>query len=245
MKTRQNDGLTCRLAAFCMCVAVALAQENSKLTQSVPLASATVADFKGKVQLQLPGQTFSDPVRGQVLPADTVITTADGRILLRLEDGSEILIYPQTQLVLKQPSPNNWQRMGLLLGRIRAEIRKRLSGSPPFQMGSPGAVISVRGTRFYVEVDKQKVTEVDVEQGAVELESAKGIGNPILIKKGFSSRMREDSAPEPAQPMQDLQRQSEQPGFGGNVAGRGQDNAPGRMNPPASPPDRGGGRKPR
>jgi hypothetical protein len=246
MKIREVCKPTCWSAVLLLCVVgVALAQENSAPPSNAHLAPATVADFKGKVQLQLPGQGFSSPARGQVLPPDTVVTTERGRILLRLEDGSEILMRPHTQLVLKQPSTSNWHRIELLIGRIKVEIQKRLSGSPPFQIGSPGAVISVRGTRFYVEVYKDKVTEVDVEEGAVELESAKGIGSPILIRKGFSSRVHEDSAPEPPQPTQELQRQSERPDVRGNTAGRDRDNGLGGVNPPANLPESRGGRKPR
>src|SRR5258708_5466186 len=155
--------------------------QNSAPPSDAPFANATVSDFKGKVQIQLPGQASSAPARGQLLPPESVIRTENGRILLRLEDGGEVLVYPHTRLVLKQPSAASWQRLRLLLGRIKAEVQKRIGGSPPFQIGTPSAVISVRGTRFYVEVDKRKVTEVDVEDGLVQLESAKGIGAPVLV----------------------------------------------------------------
>jgi hypothetical protein len=218
--------------------------QNSVPPSGAPFANATVADFKGKVQLQLPGQALSAPTRGELLPPESVISTENGRILLRLEDGGEVLVFPHTRLVLKQPSTASWQRLQLLLGRIKAEVQKRIGGSPPFQIGTPSAVISVRGTRFYVEVDKQKVTEVDVEDGVVQLESAKGIGAPILIKAGFSGRVKnEDSAPDPPQPTEQLKNQSGTSDGRGNPGG-GRDNGLG-ANPPGNPPAaRGGGRKP-
>ncbi len=245
MKTRQYPKQVFFCILFCLSMGTVstLTQENITSPISAPYAGATVVDFQKKVQLQLPGQGSSAPSPRQILPPDSVINTGDGSILLQLEDGSNIWVQPHTHLILKQPSPTNWQRLELLLGRIKTEIQKRISGSPPFQIGTPSAVISVRGTRFFVEVDKHKITEVDVEEGEVQLESIKGIGAPILIKAGSSSRVGEKSAPEPAQPTQELQQRLEHQNSG-NHGGVGPGNGHGRMNAPPSPPtSRGGGHR--
>jgi hypothetical protein len=197
---------------------------------TIPTASASVIDIKGKVQIELPGQAPSSPTLGQVLPTETAITTGNGKILLRLEDESQILVHSNTHIVLKQPSPAGWQRLQLLLGKIKAEIQKRTGGSPPFQVGTPSAVITVRGTRFYVRVDKHKSTRVDVEEGMVELQNLRGIGKPVQVKAGFSSSVKEDSAPDEPKQSPGSNRQS------GNNPGNGHDN--GHLNPP------GRGRRP-
>ncbi len=235
----------CNLAVFFAWLLLAAAPlsiggQNKTQASAVPVAGATVADIKGKVQVQLPGHAPAAPSRGQVLPAETMVSTEGGRILLRLEDGSQILVNEHTRVVLKQPSSNSWQRLQLLLGRIKAEIQKRIGGSPPFQIGTPSAVISVRGTRFNVDVDKHKATKVSVEEGEVELASAKGIGNPVLIKAGHKSRVREDSAPETPQEAPEIQRQS---GNGNSDRGNAANGAGshGLGNPSGS---RGGGRRP-
>lgn len=173
-----------------------MGQQTPATAPVVPIAGASVADLKGEVQIELPGQAPSNPSLGQVLPAETMITTGNGRILLRLEDGSQILVHSHTHIVLKQPSPTSWQRLQLLLGKIKAEIQKLTGGTPPFQIGTPSAVITVRGTRFHVRVDKHRTTRVDVEEGVVEVESLKHIGKPVQVKAGFSDSVKEDSAPE-------------------------------------------------
>jgi hypothetical protein len=183
------------------------AMDPQKAPDVIPAAKATVADIKGKVQIELPGQGATVPSREQVLPSETVITTKGGRMLLQLEDGSQILVYDHTRVVLKQPVATNWQRLQLLLGKIKAEIQKRTGGSPPFKLGTPSAVITVRGTRFFVQVDKHRVTRVTVEEGVVEVESAKRVGKPLQIKAGFSTRVKEDSDPDPAQQAPGQQRE--------------------------------------
>jgi hypothetical protein len=72
-------------------------------------------------------------------------------------------------------------------------------------------VISVRGTRFLVEVNRHNVTEVDVEEGLVEIKSVSGLGAPVLIGPGFSGRVGENSAPEPARPTRDLRPELDRP----------------------------------
>ncbi len=225
-------------ALFLAATQVAPMQQNAPAASTAPIAVATVADLKGKVQIELPGQGPSAPSRGQVLPAETVINTQNGRVLLRLEDGSQILVYSKTRLVLKQPSPTNWQRLQVLLGKIKAEIQKRIGGSPSFQIGTPSAVISVRGTRFYVEVDKHKVTRVIVEEGEVDGEGAREPGKPVRVKAGFSTRVAEDSAPEAP----GLERQS---GNGqGTGLGNGRDNMPPGADQHGSAPASHAGKRP-
>src|SRR5690349_6625729 len=89
-------------------------QQDSAPAMNVPLANATIADINDKVQVQLPGQSFSAPSLGETLPAESTIKTDNGQILLRLEDGSEVLVHPHTQVVLKQPASTNWQRLQIL-----------------------------------------------------------------------------------------------------------------------------------
>jgi hypothetical protein len=165
-------------------------------TASAPYAGSLVSEWTGNVRLQLPGTNPSVPVRGRKLPAGTLVDTQDGIIVLVLEDESEILLRQRTRLVLNQPGPGDWNYFQLLLGRIRASIRKRTGGAPPFQLGTPSAVIAVRGTRFDVEVNRQQITEVDVFQGLVEVGAAGGQGVSVLVSPGYSTRVGPGGAPE-------------------------------------------------
>jgi FecR-like protein len=197
------------LALFCACAA---AQEKSPAAVNAPYAGATVSDFKGKVSVQLPAQAFSAPVRGEVLPPEAMVNTDEGRLLLKLSDGSDILVRPHTRLVLKQPETSGWKYLQMTVGRIRTSIQKRTGGKPGFQIGTPSAVISVRGTRFDVEVDRRGFTEVDVDEGVVEMESLSGLGESVLITAGFSSRTGMETGPETPRPTRDLRPMLDRPG---------------------------------
>jgi FecR protein len=196
------------LALYC---ASAAAQQTPAAAASAPYAGATISDFKGKVSIQLPAQAFAAPVRGEVLPPDTTVNTDEGRLLLKLSDGSDVLVRPHTKLLLKQPEASGWKYFQLMLGRIRTQIQKRTGGSPAFQIGTPSAVISVRGTKFDVEVDRRGFTEVDVDEGVVELEAVTGRGESVLITAGFSSRVGMETGPEVPRPTQDMRPQLDRP----------------------------------
>jgi hypothetical protein len=181
----------------CMC-----AQE----TVSAPLAGAIVSDWKGGVQVQLPGTQSASPTRGEVLPDESVIDTRDGRLLLTLRaDESQVLVQPKTRIVLHQPSSSSWNSLEVLLGRIRAFIRKQTGGARPFQLGTPSAVIAVRGTRFDVAVDKKGDTEVIVFEGIVEVTGLAVPPKSVIVMPGYSTRVRVGRAPDKpalAQPFQ-------------------------------------------
>ncbi|MGZ3319328.1 MAG: FecR family protein [Isosphaeraceae bacterium] len=155
---------------------------------------------------------MSRPTRGQVLPANTVLDTGEGRLVLVLRtDESEIIVQPHTRLVVKEPAPGNWDTLEILLGRVRAYIRKRTGGAPPFQMGTPSAVIAVRGTRFDVEVNGRGVSEVDVFDGLVEVASSTNPGSSVLVSPGFSTRVGMGTAPEPPVPTGEIRPGVEAP----------------------------------
>jgi FecR protein len=208
---------------YCACAA---AQQAPPAAVSAPYAGATISDFKGKVGIQLPAQAFTAPVRGEVLPPDTTVSTDDGRLLLKLSDGSDVLVRPHTKLLLKQPETSGWKYFQLLVGRVRTQIQKRLGGSPAFQIGTPSAVISVRGTKFDVEVDRRGFTQVDVDEGVVELEAVTGRGESVMITAGFSSRVGMETGPEVPRPTQDLRPQLDRPNRRDNGSSGADDDDP-------------------
>ena len=203
--------LAVMFACVIACGIIAAQQSSPVTTVSAPVAGATVSDFKGKVTIQLPGQTLLSPSRGQVLPPGSTVNTDDGRLLLKLSDGSDVLVRPHTKLIVKEPETSGWRYLQLLIGRIRTQVQRHLGGTPSFQIGTPSAVISVRGTRFDVEVNRRGFTEVDVEEGTVELDSMSARGEPVFITAGFSSRVGMDSAPEVPRPTREFRPQLDRP----------------------------------
>jgi hypothetical protein len=213
---------TIRCILFCLLifwsVAVALAQEQqpSSTPAAAAIAGATIAEWKGNIRLSLPGQLPTDPLRGEQLPPGTILDTGSGRLLLRLSDGSEVIVRAHTRLRVQQPSLTDPSYFQLLLGRIRALINKRTGGAVPFELGTPSAVIAVRGTQFDVEVNPRNVTEVDVVDGLVEVYGRSATGGSVLLEPGFSTRVGMDAGPEQPEPTNEMRPEVERPESGEN-----------------------------
>src|SRR5260370_42080797 len=195
---------------------MAVAQElrPASALSTVAIAGATIAEWRGAIHLSLPGQPVSNPLRGEQLPAGTILDTGSGKLLLHLQDGSEGLIRPHTRLQIQQPSPADPSYFQLLLGRIRALINKRTGGAAPFELGTPSAVIAVRGTQFEVEVNQHRVTEVDVIDGLVEVSGRRRALGAVLVGPGLSTRVGLDSGPEQPEPTDEIRPEFERPTHG-------------------------------
>ena len=155
-------------------------------------------------------------MRGEQLPPGTILDTGSGKLLLRLSDGSEVMVRAHTRLQVQQPSLTDPSYFQLLLGRIRALINKRTGGAVPFELGTPSAVIAVRGTQFEVEVNPRNVTEVDVVDGLVEVYGRNATGGSVLLEPGFSTRVGMDSGPEQPEPTNEMRPEVERPEPGEN-----------------------------
>lgn len=201
------------IAFFWLAVSLAAAQDQqpNALPTGAPFAGAMISDWKGSIRLNLPGQSPSAPVRGEVLPPGTLLETRNGRLLLRLSDGSQVLIRAHTRLLVQQSDPADPSYFQLLLGRIRAFINKQTGGEGLFQLGTPSAVITVRGTVFDVEVNPRHVTEVDVFEGLVEVYGRGVFGASVLVEPGFSTRVGIDTPPEQPRPTDEMRPEIERP----------------------------------
>jgi hypothetical protein len=174
------------------------AEQKSELPATpLPVGSAVVADFKGEVSIHSPQGGALTPYRGLVLNAESTIETANkSNILLNLQDGSQVLVKSRTRAVLKDPTAEPGFYLQLLIGKLILKVEKRLGNTPSFRMGTPSAVITVRGTRFAVEVTKGNRTYIEVFEGIVEVEGLGSAGRQVLIRPGFSTGIDADREPE-------------------------------------------------
>lgn len=176
----------------------AIGQSVAPSSAQVPHGGAVVLDFSGKIRVRGAGGTSLVLSRSGILPQGAIIETdPNAKVLLRLEDGSEILLREGSHLELNQESlPTGNTLFELILGKLRAVVTKRYSGTPSFQLGTPSAIVAVRGTKFEVEVNNHKVTEVDVEQGLVQVTGRAASEPSVLLEPGFSTRVGLDRIPE-------------------------------------------------
>lgn len=205
---------------------------------ALPVGSATIAELKGDVQLHSPQGDVLTAQHGTSLPAESKIDTGKGSMLLDLQDGSQVLVKPNSHVVLKAPNQGKGYWLELLLGKITAKVQKRLGNSPSFRMGTPTAVITVRGTRFSVDVDKKEKTHVEVYEGLVEV-TGFFHGAPVMVRPGYTTGVEPNRDPEQPHGMDNREIENRwNPGVA--PGGRGEDDhqrPPGTTHP--NPPNSG------
>jgi hypothetical protein len=164
---------------------------------STPAGSATITDLKGDVTVTASQTTTAIAAqKGQLLAPNTLIETQKGTALLILSDGSQILIKSNTRIILRLPDEAKGNFLEQLIGKIVAKITKRAGNEPPFKMGTPSAVITVRGTHFEVEVTRKQKTFVQVYEGLVQVEGLGGFSHPVMIQPGYTTQVGVNKFPE-------------------------------------------------
>lgn len=190
-----------RVAFVTLLLLAFMSAQTETQPTALSIGSAKVSDLKGEVSFRSPQGTEITPQRGITLAPDSRIETTKGSVLLELLDGSQILVKAHSNVVLRSPNEGKGYFLELLLGKILAKVQKRVGESPSFRMGTPSAVITVRGTRFLVEVNRKRKTFVDVYEGVVEVAGIAENSPHILVGPGFSSGVDIDRAPEPPRQM--------------------------------------------
>ncbi len=185
-----------RIALVTLVVLGFAAAQTAPPQQTIlPIGSAEISEVKGTVVIHSPQGLPLTALRGLTLEAGSTIETAKGSLLLNLQDGSQVLVKAQSNIVLKTPNEDKGYSIELFLGNVLVKVRKRLGSNPSFRMGTPTATITVRGTRFSVEVNKHR-TFVEVFEGVVDVAGLIEGSPHVLIKPGFSTGVERERAPE-------------------------------------------------
>jgi hypothetical protein len=163
--------------------AVCLGQTPSA-TLSAPEA-AQVVSLAGQVSVLRDSQPWALAAGDQVRLGQVIVSGPDGFAVFQVADGSTFEVYPNSRVVFRKTPGNLKDLLDVLIGRVKVHIQK-WGGQPNFnRVFTPTAVISVRGTTFFVEVeDGEDTTLVLVDEGLVEVQHAQHPGTPKLLGAG-------------------------------------------------------------
>jgi hypothetical protein len=145
---------------------VAAAQGTEVATLTVTLGSATVTPVEGKVQ-EL--KTNDDAV---VQVGDQIAVSEDGEALLTFFEGVETRIAPGSTVKVEQfETSDSGAQIGLslVLGQTLNNVEGLADSSSSFEIDTPAASITVRGTRFAVFARESELTQVATLDGTVQV----------------------------------------------------------------------------
>ncbi len=166
-------------------VSCALAAAQGPVQLSGSPEAAKVVTLAGQVSILNDNQPWALNAGDEVKLGQVILSGPDGFAVFEVSDGSTFEIYPNSRVVFRKTPGNLKDLLDVLIGRVKVHIQKWGGQPNPNRVFTPTAVISVRGTVFYVEVeDDQDTTLVLVDEGEVEVQHAQHPGTPKLVKAG-------------------------------------------------------------
>ena len=158
---------------------------------------ARVTSVSGKAEISGNGRANAVKLlRGTVLNSgDEIDTTGGGRVVIDLTDGSQVVVLPDSRVVIGsfQNASSLKELLQITLGRIRVRIN-HFQGKPnPYRIKSPTASIAVRGTEFLVSVEALGETRVVVLNGLVEVTSLRDRTHRVVVEPRRGVVVRPDS----------------------------------------------------
>ncbi len=155
--------------------------------------SVKVEKWEGKVELDRGGED-KDIFEGlKLVTNDRVTTGNEGSLMLLIDSDKELLASENTRFSLKATGIKNNGKVTIKLeyGSALATINEKLSEHSEFEIKTPNATCSVRGTTFNVAYDSSVAkTRVDVTKGVVHVEAGK---NSLDLNAGESAEVVDET----------------------------------------------------
>lgn len=180
----------------------------SSLPQSVWAACGEILVSKGDIKVEKSGKVAPGPQGTKVCQGDTIIAGLQSRAKVKMEDGNELNISPESRIKLEtyeyKPADNKKKVMlNVLYGKVRAATREENMYSDKakdgqantFQVKTKSAVAGVRGTDFLTSFDrKTSKTEVITFHGRVDVGTL-GVGGAILNSVSVGAGQKTEALP--------------------------------------------------
>jgi hypothetical protein len=164
-------------------------------------AHARLLTLSGDVQTGLPDGTWRAARVGDLITiGQHVAVGRNSSASLQFADQSQLVIQPETTVVMDTLSLYAGglmadTRVRLQAGRIEIKANPQGRTGQRFDIITPAAVASVRGTQFVVEAQQSRTTQQTTE-GQVALQTDQG---SVLVQQGFGSAVTAGERPLPPQ----------------------------------------------
>jgi len=128
----------------------------------------------------------------EIHPRQVIVTGPDGYAKLQTSDGSTFEVFSNARVTFRDGYPTVLDLLQVFMGKIRVQIDHH-KGPNPNRVSTPTAVISVRGTIFWVEdEDQDDTTLVSVEEGIVSVRHLRFPANEVELHQDESVRVFKD-----------------------------------------------------
>lgn len=207
------------MSCVALCVATVLDMGSTPVAAKVqtpahsPLQTAAVLTvISGDVQTRFGGSGFATATDGAVLyVGSTVRTSSDARAVITLFEGSTIELEPASDITIEEATTRSSSTIVQLVqsvGRSWHVVTHLTTADSRYEVRTPAATASVRGTAFEVAVDdglSGPSTTVTTTEGRVATADAAG-SSEVLVTADQITTVRANTAPEPPRSAPEAQR---------------------------------------
>ncbi len=172
-------------------------------------AAGTVSSASGGIQIQRGTAILAAKPGMPVNQGDRIGSGVEGIALITLSDGSQLELRPSTVITLDRytsggPTPT---RVELTAGVLKSAVRKTGGAPADYQVHTPNAIVTARGTVFYTSYTSSSpqlgnlpgvshYTEVAVLDGTVNLAQAAAPDSGVEVAQGTTGTVAGGNAPE-------------------------------------------------
>jgi hypothetical protein len=134
--------------------------------------------------------------KARLVPGSRVRTGMLSSALLKLQDGSLVWLGPSTEVTLDQMDRFllgvRVVRITQWYGETNHQVRSNTKTSSLYEVRSPTATITAKGTAFSVETQANLMTQVSVAEGVVDVTGAQEV---VALEAGQTSSVAVDQPP--------------------------------------------------
>jgi hypothetical protein len=151
-------------------------------------AAIQVVSTKGEAAF-LSGTQWKPLVKGQTIAEGTKLSTGINSSAVLNIDGSIVTMKPLTSIKIYRNSVNQSTKetsLGLQYGTVQAKVDKVSKVRTKFNITTPVATSSVRGTEEIVSFGPTSGMKVDVVEGTIQAHNTQGASNAISGRQSFA-----------------------------------------------------------
>ncbi len=138
---------------------------------AVPLYSAEVTFFLGKVDAKRHGRVFNVSMGAKLEAGDYIETGSRSTLEISYNDGSRITVKEKSAVRIGTPSVPSSESITVVSGNVRGRFAKLKKGTN--KVYTPTTVCAIRGTEFDITV-RGGDSRVDLKEGSLELSNQYG-----------------------------------------------------------------------
>lgn len=207
------------MSCLALCLATVLDMGSTPVAAKVqapaqaPLQTAAVLTvISGDVQTRFGASGFASATDGAVLyVGSTVRTSSDARAVITLFEGSTIELEPASDITIEEAttrSSSTIVQLAQSVGRSWHVVTHLTTADSRYEVRTPAATASVRGTAFEVAVDdglNGSSTTVTTTEGRVATADA-AASSEVLVTADQTTTVLANAAPEPPRSAPEAQR---------------------------------------